>query len=666
MGRGVFMYPLFLLYPFSPSLQYLSPWCPPFQRYDVHQFPPRCLNCPKIIVNSMRISSIGTTTRPRQHVVKFSPGLPHNQTCGCWKGGNQSVIDVSLNASWVVSGFAFHTLIRKRWLRRFSIAASGDNQTFLEWGTYTQSNFSAASTVFFRYPIRATYFRLTVLEYVNHMINVSDGFPIRISALVSDSEPFGCECTSLETGECCPAANMEVKNNTCIMCMDPTDLHTVMLDGCGKCKPGTQSRGTSRRCVPVIPGNRDAINTLDVTTDSAISTFSGNDWRIQVTARYPESGLLVLFFTGRNDLLQSCTMPSSTSACFAALSRDVIPVVWDVDIHSPNSTMVQVSRQINPQYLQFDRGRIASHSIFSLALNDSSLRSWARCNGTNWCFGFLGALFITPLGSSFLVDIAQRPLIFEPNRLPVKSLICSLPSFAASERITAVEIHHLIDTGQFKLTLSAYHGRPLPNSSTVQWDDSNDRVVLGPDGVLEHPPPSKWSSMRVFAGGQQFLVRQPVPIVKKHAITSLYRGKESTQVTVAYGLALKPTPEPGDSEQLISISAVSMQPIRLTRLASVEHGLTTVYTTSKGFLSDSNHTLDLVVGCNGGMSIERMVVWLQEAMGLFDANFTSFVLTTCGRVLSGDVSKLYWLIPIRPMGIGRRNIVDIRVDVEFV
>ena len=72
-----------------------APWCPSPQRYDVHQFPPRCLDCPKITLNPMRLSSI--KSQIRQRPAKFSPGLPHNQTCGCWRAGN-AVIDISLNA----------------------------------------------------------------------------------------------------------------------------------------------------------------------------------------------------------------------------------------------------------------------------------------------------------------------------------------------------------------------------------------------------------------------------------------------------------------------------------------------------------------------------------------------------------------------------------------
>ena len=126
-GRA-FGFSLLLLSSLSDQL----PWCPPSTRYDVHRFPPRCLTCPKITQNSLSLSSINTMTVHPRRVAKFSPGLPHNQSCGCWKAGNQSVIDVSLNASWVVSGLTFSHMDHTRWLRRFSVLASGDNLTYLD------------------------------------------------------------------------------------------------------------------------------------------------------------------------------------------------------------------------------------------------------------------------------------------------------------------------------------------------------------------------------------------------------------------------------------------------------------------------------------------------------------------------------------------------------
>ncbi len=694
----------------SPPLVVSSPWCPPSQRYDVHQFPPRCLECPggKISVNPMRLSSIGTRLRSRQHAVKFSPGLPHNQTCGCWRAGNQSVmIDVSLNASRVVSGLAFHTTTttanRNRWLRRFSVAAgdpppnnnnSSSSPLLLDWGTYTQSNASAAAAVFFRYPIRASLFRITVLEYVNHMINASDGFPLRINALVSDSEPFGCDCAALATGECCPLANMEVKNNTCVMCMDPTDIHTVVVDGCGRCKPGTRQLGSTLRCVPVVVPA--ATNTLEV------SAVRGDDeeegwWRFQVN--FSSSALAIVYMMmggGDHDGLCDAPFITDSNECFFSLlqRKDFVPLVWDLNISdyfhkededgSRNSTrtpaIAQITRQINPQYIQFDRGR----GVLELAImtNESLIQATTTTTGCgeagagNRCTGviFIGALFISPSNKHFLVDmIMQRRLIFQLDQQPpsLRSLVCSFPARQPIPPAATIEIHHLVDTNQYRLVFASF-GHTFSNGSTVQWDDTPDRVAVGTDGILERQPPAEWFSMRVFTTvdhhQQQFLVRGPVPIVRKNALLSLQFARASTWIKIAYGLGLKPTREPsGDSEQLTTISAVSKQPIRLTRLVSFVRGIATVYTSPKGFISDPRRALDLVVACNGMMSVESMVAWLESGLELMDTQLRSFVERSCGWVRRGEVSKLYWLIPALPVSTGRRERVDdVRVEVDFV
>ena len=654
----------FMLLLSDPTTTQQSPWCPPTQRYDVHQFPPRCLDCPKTTLNPMRLSSIGTRVRPgRQHVAKFSPGLPHNQTCGCWRAGNQSVIDVSLNASWIVSGLTFH-VDRNRWLRRFSVAASGDNTTFLDWGTYTQDNFSASAAVFFRYPIRATYFKISVFEYINHMINASDGFPVRINALVSDSEPFGCACAALDSGECCPLANMEVKNNTCMMCMDPADIHTVMVDGCGRCKPGTRQVGLTLRCAPVVPvgkNNTSSGNALDVLNANS----TDDEWRLYVdvgSADGNNSTLHVLFLSGGDELLP-CTPIALTGECFSSYftSGKFIPLLWNLlldpygNISAP--PVAQTERQINQQYLQFDRGR-----QLLLILNESTVSSWAQCNN-RVCAGRLGMLFISPIKdtSHFLVDVVRQPLVLELSKPPPQTLVCSF-----SRRLipTAVEIHHLLDTDQYRIVLSS-----SANASSVQWDDGLVIAVGEEDGIMEHPPPTEWFSMRVFAGDQQYSVLPPVPVVKKkRSRLSLQFAKESIRVKVSYGFGLKPAPVPGDSEQLVTISAISKQPMRLTRMASVTGLSTTLYTTSRGFISDSRRALDLVVACNGMMSIDAMVTWLESALGLMGAvdMMQSFSEQACGRVIKGEISKLYWLVPTRPIGTGRREEVNLRVEVDFV
>ncbi len=640
-----------LLFFSSTSDQYPSPWCPPSERYDVHKFPPRCLACPKITRNPMHLSSIGTkTVRPRQHVAKFSPGLPHNQTCGCWKAGNQSVIDVSLNASWVVSGLAFFHVDHTRWLRRFSVSASGDNITFLDWGVYTQSNFSSASAVLFRYPIRAVFFRITVFEYVNHMINVSSGFPFRINALVSNSEPFGCDCAALDTGECCPSANMEVKNNTCVMCMDPSDIHTVMVDGCGRCKPGTRPlNASSLKCVPVVQSSPSANFSLEVSS----TVSDGEEWKAWVN--FGSAPHMVLFVSGEQ---LPCIPPivSSVSLCLASFQTKkeaIIPVLWNLDLHADSA--FATTTQIDPQYLQFDRGRLA------LVLNESTIRTTLGCyNGTK-CFWNLGALYITPgPGNSFsFVDIILRQVTFDMIKPLARPLVCS---FFRQIIPNTVEIHHYVDTDQYQLVLST------SNASAVQWDDGPS-IDVGSDGILAQPPPATWFSMRVFSGDQRYSVRPPVPLVKKRSLLSLQFAREATWVRIAYGFGLKPLPEPGDSEQLVTISAMSKHPMRLARLASSNGGGggITLYTTPKGFISDPRRALDLVVACNGMMTTDSMVTWLELALGLMGtaSDVRWFAEKACDRVLNGEISKLYWLVPLRPTGTGRLEKVDMKVEVQF-
>ena len=613
-----------------------DPWCTPTQRYDVRKFPPRCLDCPGIFPNPVRLSSISTRVR-NQRTTKFSPGLPHNQTCGCWRGGGNTVIDLSLNTSWVVSGLVFQT-DHTRWLKRFNVSASNDNITFLDWGVFSPRNFTDASTVLFRYPIRATFFRLLIVEYVNHMINVTNGFPVRVNALVGDSEPFGCDCATLSTGECCPGGNMKVENDTCVVCMDPSDINTVMIDGCGRCKPGTSP--VNLRCVPVTPVDA-TMNGLSVS--KAVS--NEDKWSVQIDVASGGSGL-VLFLTAGESL--PCATPFSSSACFASFPHDFIPVAWDLNLTETSGLVpiARITKAINPQYLQFDRGRHV------LVMTEETIRSWAICSESR-CTGHLGALFISSFDSTprFLAGAIRQPLIFD-----ITALSSMVYGFSRSLNPTAIEIHHFMDTNQYQLVF-------LAGVTYVQWDDNPDRVAVN-GGFLALPPPAVWSFMRVFSGDKQFCVSPS--IVRKHSALTAEFIKDTTWINIAYGFALKSTPEPGDSEQLTTISGFSNQPMRLMRLASEAKGLTTVYTTSRGFITDPRHALDLVVACNGMMDIQTMVDWLGSALGLMDQNVESFVNETCSRVHLGTVSKLYWLVPYRPIGTTRRERLDVNVMVDFV
>jgi hypothetical protein len=478
------------------------------------------------------------------------------------------------------------------------------------------------------------------------MVNVTTGFPVRINALVSDSEPFGCECASLPTGECCPSANMEVKDGVCIMCMDPSDINTVMVDGCGRCKKGTIQLASSLRCVPVVPIQK----TSEVLLQVSSTVSNGDEWVVRVDTDTGNSSLILFLTNGFGDL--PCLPPFTTSACFDVLIRDFTPVLWDLNLtdSSGQFPVARITRELDPQYLQFDRGRLA------LTLKEDTIRSWAKCN-LSQCTGNLVALFISPFEDipRFLVEAIHQPLVFELTTPIAKSLVCS---FSRGFVPIAVEIHHLLDTDQYLLWASA----DLLDAS-VQWDNSAERVSVE-HGIFALPPPAIWSSMRIFAGDKQYSVLAPMPIVKKHSTLSI--GAVKVWVEINYGLELKSKPEPGDSEQLTTISAFSKQPIRLARLSSKAAGVTTVYTTSKGFIADPTHALDLVVACSGMMDTDAMVAWLGSALGLMDHQMGTFVDKSCARVHGGEVSKLYWLVPYRPIGTGRGVRMDVEVSADFV
>jgi hypothetical protein len=174
-------------------------YCPSTQRYDVGLFPPRCIDCAKILSNRMQVARVPTTLLTKRVAQKFSPGLPQNQTCGCWQTpANQTMsFDVMLNASWVVLGLAFGS-DRSMWLKEIEILASDDNRTFVPWGGYVMSNFTSASLALFTYPIRARLFRVVVRKYANHLITSTSGYQISpVQALVSSDQPFGCSCPTL-------------------------------------------------------------------------------------------------------------------------------------------------------------------------------------------------------------------------------------------------------------------------------------------------------------------------------------------------------------------------------------------------------------------------------------------------------------------------------------
>ena len=672
---------LYLVFLVDVSCPLYSPQCPPSQRYDVHLFPPRCLDCPNIIRNPMHLFVINArveSSSPLSASISFNTGVPQNKSCGCWKPKNKRavVIDIGLNASWVVSGLSFYAS-QKQWLRRFSVSVSGDNRTFLDWGTYTHSNYSTSRTVLFQYPVRAKYFRLFVLDYVNHMINHTTGFPVHVNALVSNSEPFGCSCASLSTGECCPHPNMEVKNDTCMTCMDPTDIHTVVVGGCGRCKAGTiPLESSSTRCVPVVQYGSVSIIENNFRVFNKSLSMESDTWMVYMDVESKHSTMLVFFLTTSDE--SPCIPPISASMCLKSFSREFKPILWDVDLNDTTSTtshlnpVARTSRGVNLQYLQFDRGR------FVLVMNRETIRAWAQCDSSSFCIGNVGVLFINALeqqsssssSSLLLVDVIRHPLIFQLEPPISNSVVLFYSRYPV---LTSVEIHYIVDKNHYLLWSSA----SLVNVTAIQWDDNPYQAAIEVDGKMTIPPPplNGWSTVIIFTQGQKYIATPPIPVVEKCRLLSMQVPKRSVQVRIVYGLALKSVPEAGDTEQLITISAVSKEPVRLTRLISYVHGSATVYTSPKGFITDTRRVLDLMVACNGMMSINSMVLWLESILGLMDSGMEPFVTQSCGWVNRGEVSRLYWLIPFQSSSSSSNNnfkvsskrsdIIDLSIEAEF-
>lgn len=577
------------------------PYCPQTQRYDVTQFPPRCMNCSEIIPNRLSLSQIRTTLKIRP-TVKFSPGLPQNSTCGCWRPPptNQVIINAALNASWVVSGLIFQSNTQSQWIKQVQINASADNVTFIDWGNYTASNFT--DITLFSYPIRAKFFRITVLRYVNHRINATSGFPVSISALVSQAQPFGCRCPLLSNGACCPFMNMTVRNDTCVWCMDPGEISTVMVDGCGRCRTGTfENQG---RCV--YRRTASPSNHLRVVNPASDGVY----WTAEIELSQDPRTVITMYL--------NATTWIEIARDHDALSRLAAPI-------------------ISTQYIQFDRGR------YTLNMTHPVIDSWATCLSPTTCTGILGVQFITifPDGAN-RTQTQQYPIRFD---FGIPNLITTINTEQIVS-LTKLEIHSFNNT-QWALRIVGIRMRG--NYIDIQWDsDPPIRVeYTGDNFTIIDKPPDTWNSLRVIEGlsnGTTLAIQQPVRVVAHNSQTLMqYIG---ISVSIQYGFAFKNQPSPGDSEQIIFISAKSLQPIRLKNLAILSSGFTVQYTNPIGSIIDPNRVLDLNTACTKPATILK---WLTQAMLILSDNppqmVLEFVRTSCQK--SATASKAYWIAPSR-------------------
>jgi hypothetical protein len=637
---------------------------------------------------------LNTTRRPAQ---KFSPGLPQNQTCGCWSApANHQTFDIVLNASWVVTGFAFSSQ-RARWLREFDIQASDDNRTFLPWGAFVMSNFTAAALAVFAYPVRARFFRVTVRKYANHYVNASTGFVLTpVHALVSQDQPFRCACPMLSSGACCPFINMTVRNDTCVWCMDPAELTTRMADGCGKCKPGTFEH--AGKCYASIKPTQQKANSLSI--GNPVS--NGVNWSVDVNFTVDPRSMVQLFVAGRKGTGANphpcwaaghqAAAPSSSSSglistcCLRESSSPpppdhIVPIFWNFtppsssSSSSPpttNSTEQQavtdcpmINSSANPpslvrQFVQFDRGRN------TLTFTQAEIRSWAACDtATGICTGIIGALFITAMQRSphtttmtaFLPQLIQQPLRFD---LGVPPLVCTtlrnLPTMQAR-----AEVHHYAATEMYTVRIL---GAELKGDAvSFQWtsDTAWSSTANAPELVVSPPPGG--ASLRITDAITTLRIDPPItPVVHGAVHRSTHAG---ILVQLRYGFGFSALPSPGDTDQIIIVTAHSTQPVRLRRLATTTtlNGggggggeWQTTYTTSRGFISDARRVLDLTVACYQAKA--ALSGWLLQALQMLDTErfpHTDFVQRSCRLVFSGEAAKAFWLVPFRGPGITDRT-----------
>jgi hypothetical protein len=649
-------------------------YCHPSQRFDVGAFPPRCIYCARVLSNRMRIASIPTTLVTRRTVQKFSPGMPQNQTCGCWRSpANQTVFDVVLNASWIVTGLSFHS-DRQRWLKEIEVQASDNNRTYIPWGVYSMSNFTAASLTLFSYPIRARFFRVTVRKYANHYVSSTSGFPLSpVQALVSHDQPFGCACPMLSSGECCPFLNMTIRNDQCIWCMDPADIRTSTTDGCAKCKAGTlEFQG---RCYQSAPPAR--INSLSVGNPLS----DGVRWRIQVNYSTDPQSALLLFIANRTaEQRRPCASEGYQSSalvsacCLQDYYNSILhtPVLWNftpppppLENVAPESAAKLCSIEsvldtpsIVQQFVQFDRGR----QSVTLSFSEQELRAWAACDDLR-CTGFVGALFLTlmspPPIAAFLPQLMQQPLQFEKS---VPPLVCT--ASRALPQHARAELHYYASTDIFVVRIlgAELNGEHL----RFQWTNTDEWTVTAnaPEPVVTGPPTPS-AALRIGNDINMLRIDPPItPVIHGAVKRSAAAG---IVVEVVYGFGFKELPEPGDTDQIVIITAKSSQPTRLRRLATSRNGETTTYTNAKGFILDPRRALDLGVSCYQDSAL--MVKWLLQAMQLLDTPdipHSSFVQRSCRMVLSGEVAKAFWLAPWRgALNVDRRSPSGVEVVAEF-
>ena len=608
-------------------------YCPAGKRYDVQSFPPRCVNCSRIVSNEMHLTPISTQLGIMKNAVKFSPGLPQNRTCGCWRTGNRTV-DVYLNASRIVAGLFFGASSQLQWVKEFSVQASDDNVSFLPWGMYTQENYTTAQTVLFGLPIRASSFRLNITKYANHYLNETS-FGIAIAALSSDTQPFSCGCPVLPSGECCPYMNMTVKDGKCEWCKDPNLLHVVMINECGVCKNGTVEQG--RRCVPIAPVASFPPLGLYI---GNISISASRTWRINVLAS-GEAHSMFLRPVSMSD--HPCQTVPIATCLHRALPADYV--------------VLYSNRSIVHAFL-----RGVTQGTFVLEMSSSQIESWTVCSPiSSWCTGVLGVAYT--FGDGF-VKVIERQVQFKlwiappPFAMMTRHATVALP-LAAEVHVYQHAAFLRMDAANWMLD-SAVSFQCAHQAEWLLVNVLSDPMWMLqlPGGVLLDP----WCT-RFRIKGRVSAHRDAVVAVDRPE-AFVYHGRSvelqhaPIRAELSYGLSRGHAPLPGDSERLITVRATSQVPMRF-------NGMSVTRATGESEISAEfpDYVLNMTHAC-AATEIEHVRIWLLRYLDLIlDSGDVAGVLRNfCAQAFDGH---MLWLVVPAVYSQNRKDAAPYAVSLEF-
>jgi hypothetical protein len=314
------------------------------------------------------------------------------------------------------------------------------------------------------------------------------------------------------------------------------------------------------------------------------------------------------------------------------------------------------------QFVQFDRGRTQT---ILLSFTESDIREWAECDPSGMkCVGLISAMFMTTTSSlpatAFLPQLLQQPLLFD---LSVPSLVCiterNLPVNAR------LELHYYAVTDVFTVRILGVELKG--DALRFQWTNTDQWTYTAnaPEPVVTGPPFQVKAALRIGDGINTLRMDPPItPIVHGAIKRSSLSG---IMVEVAYGFGFSITPDFGDTDQLVIVTAKTSQPSRLKRLATIQNGETTVYTNAKGFITDPRRVMDLAVACYQDTTI--MVKWLLQALQMLDTPglpYTAFIQRSCRMMLTGEAAKAFWLVLWRgSLSVDRMSMVGVEVVAEF-